>query len=331
MLNGASMSKSSDKKNKTDENDEFYGKYLSKLMIKEWELSEREGMITKLEEEHSNSLALIMENEAQKIHLEELNKKLTNAAIIAEKDMKMAINVQRSLLFQKPPITENYDIAFYFQPMSGVSGDFYDFYVENNLLTGVLLSDVSGHGISSGLITAIAKPIFFRKFTKNYTHPLEEVMYEINHLLIKEIGSADNYLTAVILRFADDRAEYVNAAHPHIIIKKRNSTECRIINPDGGSIQGPFLGESSIIQPYKSHTFHIKTDDVILLYTDGLTESRNADGEEFGVDNIYKAISNSSDNNTSDEILKMIINSFYTFISSQAAKDDITLIVIKKK
>ena len=94
------------------------------------------------------------------------NAELENARSIADRDMKMAINVQRSL-FPNKPINTEWDIAIMFKPMSGVSGDFYDFYeARGGGLNGVGLFDVSGHGIASGLITMLAKTIIGRQFNR---------------------------------------------------------------------------------------------------------------------------------------------------------------------
>ena len=64
------------------------------------------------------------------------------------------------------PKNDAWDIAFEFIPMSGVSGDLYDFYVSEGEITGLTLCDVSGHGIASGLVTMIARSVFFRNFSK---------------------------------------------------------------------------------------------------------------------------------------------------------------------
>lgn len=104
--------------------------------------------------------------------------------------------------------------------MTGISGDFYDFYSHDDELTGVGLFDVSGHGIASGLVTMIAKSVIFRKFSEGRDLPLHQVLAETNRELQSEIGDVDNYITGVILRFMENTIEYANAAHSDIMVRR---------------------------------------------------------------------------------------------------------------
>lgn len=96
--------------------------------------------------------------------LQEALEKIEKAQLETEEELELASNIQKSYLPNKIPEFKNWDLAYYFRPMSSVSGDFYDFYHDQKELWGFGLFDVSGHGISSGLITMIAKSIIFRHF-----------------------------------------------------------------------------------------------------------------------------------------------------------------------
>jgi sigma-B regulation protein RsbU (phosphoserine phosphatase) len=118
--------------------------------------------------------------------------------------MMMAANVQANLFPKEAPKTEEWDIAFVFKPMSGVSGDLYDFYEDNGSLKGIAIFDVSGHGVASGLITMIAKSVFRRNITEHPGEKLNRILEMSNSELINEIGKVDNYLTGMIILFKEE-------------------------------------------------------------------------------------------------------------------------------
>ena len=117
--------------------------------------------------------------------------------------------------------------------MAGVSGDLYDFYLEDNVLTGVSILDVSGHGIASGLITMLARTIFYRNFAAGKEEDLSEILEKSNRHLIKEIGNVDYYLTGILLRFKQDSVEYVNAAGTTAYFSPANLSSVTSISNDG--------------------------------------------------------------------------------------------------
>lgn len=308
-----------------------YGRYLHRLFIKEWEILDRKALIEKFEDEHADSLALIMENENQKLLLKDLNDKLNLLIEMHEKDMKMASSVQHALMLFSPPEIKNYDISFHFQPCASVSGDFYDFYInkDENFLEGVVLADVSGHGIASGLLTILAKPIFFREFSDNPDTPVCKIMDRINYKLINQMEASENYLTAVMLRFDGNKVEYSNSAHPDILLYKNSEEKTIPVQPENGSIQGSLLGIRAVAEPFTSHSFEVESGDILLIYTDCLTESQSPAGEEFGENRISKILSQNK-GCSADSIMKSILESFHEFTGTTTFKDDLTIIILKK-
>jgi len=269
--------------------------------------------------------------------VEKANKELTAAndelketRRIAEIDMLMAVNVQRSIFSEIPASTSNWDIAGAFVPMSMVSGDLYDFYIDENDLTGIILLDVSGHGISSGLITMIARSVFYRNFLLYKDLNLGQVVEHANKELISEIGNTDKFLTGIILRFDDNCIEYVNAGHPDLMLRRKNSNHVKIINPPDKNFKGSILGVSEMGFPYKSLKFKADTGDTIAIFSDGIIESSSPDCSRFGIDGIAKAMVNSG-NETAAGTLHRIMEDFHSFTGTDKLTDDISVIIIKKK
>lgn len=266
--------------------------------------------------------------------LTETNNNLERARAIAEKDMKMAVNVQSAFFPKRSPETDKWDVAFVFNPMAGVSGDFYDFYsLTENHIDGVGLFDVSGHGIASGLITMIAKSIIARHFVKMTDKSLNDVMQIANKNLIYEMDNVDNYLTGILLRFnnKNDIVEYVNAGHTDLLYRKARTKNVHIVKfKDDRPFKGMFLGLRGMETEYPPIKFRVRNEDVLLLYSDCLNESVNEDMEEYEVERIIKSLEEAP-NTSAKDILDHVLNDFYSFVGNKPLNDDLTVIVLKRK
>ena len=280
--------------------------------------------------ERTDELRTAMEEmESMNDALAATNRELEQAQHVARADMGMAANVQSSLFPKEPPGVEGWDIAFAFIPMSGVSGDLYDFYVHDNRLDGIALFDVSGHGIASGLITMIARSVFYRNFNKGKQKPLNEVMQKINRDLINEMGQAENYLTGILLRFSDGAVEYANAGHSDLLHRDTAAGLVKPVFHNGQEIRGRFLGMAAVNEPYESFTFTVADNDVLLMYTDCLYESKNSSGAEYGLENLSASLKNARGHSAND-IRNEILNDFYGFMGDAFPCDDLTFIVVKR-
>ncbi|MFC1671328.1 SpoIIE family protein phosphatase, partial [Spirochaetota bacterium] len=262
--------------------------------------------------------------------LEAINENLLDAKKTAERDMNMAVYVQKSILPKSVPQVDEWDISYVFQAMSGISGDLFDFYTDNGHLIGLSISDVSGHGIASGLITMIARSVYFRNFQHNEKENLNTVLDKINADMIQEIGKVDNYITSIILRFKDDVVEYVNAGHTDLLYKNGEKKKVSIVNVADRDIKGLFLGFSEMQEPHDMMKFRVKKNDQLLLYTDCITESFNMDNEQYGEERLMSAFEKSP-SGTAKEILDYILDDFNNFIGQRKVNDDLTAMVIKRK
>lgn len=283
--------------------------------------------------EANEELHVAME-EVERINenLIEANHNLKTAEYMHERDLAMAVNMQSSFLPSETPRSDRYDIAYVFKPMAGVSGDFYDFYLDGGELVGAGIFDVSGHGISSGLITLIAKSIIYETFMNMRDEKLNIVFEQINKKLIKEIGHIDNYLTGILLRLTGDSLEYVNSGHPDMVYRSgRTGRVGKLLGRDGGSIAGPFMGTREMEEPYKSITVKIKSGDCFMLYTDCLHETCDASERIYDESRILESLKNAQDG-SARRMLNSVMDDFYSFAGRKDDfKDDLTVMVIKMK
>ncbi len=256
---------------------------------------------------------------------EELNKRneeLETAQNIMNRDMEMAENVQRSMFPREVPSTLKWDLSYAFKPMAGVSGDLYDFYENNGELIGASLLDVSGHGISSGLITILAKSIVQRNMMSMRDKPLNEVLSAINDDLILELNNVDNYLTGIILRVEGDTIEYVNAGHPELLCRRFETGNVGIVNLENQDIKGMYLGIEAMKSEYKVLKFKMQKNDILVVYSDCLIETEN-NGEEYGIERIMHTLK-STNESTSIRIRDKIIRDFVSFKWGTPSLNDLT-------
>lgn len=261
--------------------------------------------------------------------LEKANEALIGAHSVEARDMDMAVTVQRSLMPESPPVSKSWEIAYFFKPMAGVSGDFYDFYISNNELSGISLFDVSGHGISSAIISMIAKWIIYQSFHKNFNENLSHVPLNISRDLNAAIGKSDYFLTGVIIKIEGNVIKYINAAHPDVYIRKNDKSVFPLRKPDGEQPVGMLLGMNLTPPGYDEITYKMESGEYILLYTDGFSECCHSCGEEFGALRVQKALTEAPDG-TAQETLDFLMDRVFQYIGKNSFEDDCTVIVIKK-
>ncbi len=275
--------------------------------------------------------ATLVEEDSLSVRLSEASSRLHAVSSVAEKDLRMATQVQQGFFPKSAPRTAAWDTAFVYMPCGGISGDFYDFYLRGDRLEGLVVGDVSGHGIASGLITVLARSLFHRNFYERRQRSLGAVLESINDELIPELSEVENYLTAAFLRLEDDgRVEYASAAHPELAFKGADKLRAMLLRPKGGAeYKGPPLGREGIEAPYSSIRFILKSGDAILIYTDGLNESKNVDGDEFGLDGVLESLSSAPEGDAS-AVLDYLMQEWRFFVSGAKVSDDITVVLLKK-
>ncbi|PKL19537.1 MAG: hypothetical protein CVV49_00435 [Spirochaetae bacterium HGW-Spirochaetae-5] len=258
------------------------------------------------------------------------NEQLKKEQLMSEIEMDIASEIQEVIFPRRTPAVTDWDMAFITRPYGAVSGDFFDFYTKDHNLHGISLFDVSGHGVAPALITILAKPVIYSNFQKCSSLKLGAVLESSNDELHDELEAVNLYITGLMLRMTDSDVEYVNAGHPDLLHYQAESKSVRVITDSLSSFKGHPLGITMACQQFNSLNFKVKRDDFLVFYSDGLTESRNSAGIQYGTSRLIDAIENS---NASDagEMLDHIIGSLNNFAGYIKPGDDITIIVARKK
>jgi len=239
-----------------------------------------------------------------------------------DKELEIAQQIQSSILPREVPGIAGLEIAVRYLPMSAVAGDFYDFFALEKNRLGVLVADVTGHGVPAAIIASMLKVAFAGQ--KGHAQHPELVLAGLNQALCGKFE--DHFVTAAYL-YADldtKIVRYAGAGHPPLLRGSR-------LNGDASSVEqnGIVLGMFPEVA-YTSIEIPLKPGDRNVLYTDGLTESANAQNEEFGLSRCEKFLGAHSQlpaTALADALLSEIAGwSARSSVRLQA--DDITLVVI---
>lgn len=265
------------------------------------------------------------------LELTKANKELEKRQAEADRDMQLAVHVQQSFYAKKPEFP-GWDIAVSFNPLSGVSGDMYDFFRVEGKLRGFGLFDVSGHGISSGLVTMLAKNSITNAFKETLSLKLDKAMEVVNQQVISIKGEIENYLTGILFRIDKEKPgklEFVNAGGPHPVFKAKEKKEkAKLLLPNDKKLHYGMIGVKDLEVKFQVIKTKMKPGDVLVLYTDGISETENINGEPFGKERIMDVLNRKE--GSAQEIVDAIMNDLRDFAGFEKLDDDITVLILKK-
>lgn len=291
------------------------------------------SLFSKIEYINSNLEKLIKD---KTFELQQANEILKNNNIQLEteknktqKELELAANVQQNFYTLKNTNFKNWEIAFYFEPLESVSGDLYDIYTNNDdELNGIGIFDISGHGLSSSLVTMLVKNIIQQEISDGKNQELVKILNNINNRVITEKGNIENYLTGIIGRINGNEIELVNAGHPEPILvhsdgkinflERENKSQCGVI------------GIAEFPTNFISTKYILNKGDFIIFYTDGVTDCQNEFGEYYNKENFISSIKNHYTENIKI-LAKSLKDDLYNFIGTTEVKDDITIFILKLK
>ena len=241
------------------------------------------------------------------------------------REMEVAREVQERLFPQRLPVIEGISLAGACRTVFGVGGDYYDAFEVGGGSLGLAIGDVSGKGISAALLMASLRACL-RTMTRTSSGELTHLMSHLNRL-IYEASAVNRYATFFFGFFdpATSRFRYVNAGHnPPVLLRKSPSGNYECLRLDcGGPVVG-LLPEASYEQG--SVLFH--PGDLLLAYTDGISEAMNSADEEWGEEAMILAAQQAS-NGTTEDIVKAIFAAADVFAGGASQHDDMTVLVMR--
>ena len=242
-----------------------------------------------------------------------------------EEEVKLARDIQQSSLpniFPAFPNRTDFDIYASMVAAKEVGGDFYDFYLTNKNHLVFLIADVSGKGIPAAMFMMKAKAII--KNLVESGKSIDEAFNQAN-LYLLEGNKARMFVTAWIglLDLRNGRLEYVNAGHnPPLIVK--NNGEVMFINEKPN-----FVLAGSKKSKYVKHELSLDINDSIFLYTDGISEAMNENGELYLSDRLKNVLSKIDRKISPKEICLAVKNDVDSFVNGAEQSDDMTMLSVK--
>jgi len=238
-----------------------------------------------------------------------------------EQELNMARQVQVALSPSAIKAMDHFEVAAQSIPSRYVGGDFYELIPLNNDRFVFALGDVSGKGVAAALLAAMAQGALQVQFTSNL--PLTDVINSLNKALV--LRSASNRFITLFCAVLDREGHftYINAGH-NLPILVRTSGETEML-----TTKSVLLGAFDFVE-YNPLQTRLSSGDVVVMYTDGVTEAVNADNEMFSDEKLEELVKASA-HLTAEQIKQCILNEVLSFTRGLPQGDDITLIVLKMK
>jgi phosphoserine phosphatase RsbU/P len=238
--------------------------------------------------------------------------------VAIERELSIAQQIQSSILPQATPRVAGVTTAARYRPMTAVAGDYYDFLEIDEHRLGVLVADVSGHGVPAALLASMVK-VALASQHERADRPAA-VMAGLNGALCGRLGG--QFVTAAYL-FIDARSgviRYAAAGHPPMLRLLRRTLEIHELERNGLALGfSPDADYDELEQP-------LEAGDRLLLYTDGLIEAWNAGDELFGIDRVKTSIAAAAAL-PPDEAADALLAGMNAW-SGQPAADDLTIVLV---
>jgi phosphoserine phosphatase RsbU/P len=247
------------------------------------------------------------------------------------RELALAAEVQRRLLPVQAPECAALELAGFCQPARGVGGDYFDFFRLDDRQVGIAIADVAGKGIAAALQMSTVQATLRSLVSSAAAHQLNGgsvamTVATLNRLLRNTTGGA-NYVTFFYAEFDESTQQlaYVNAGHnPPILFRANGKDDFRQLCC-GGMFVGMFEHCG-----YEQEVVQMQPGDVLIGFTDGLSEAVNVKGEEFGEERIRATLAATRGlaiNKIRDEVVRQA----NTWCAGAPQHDDLTFIVMKVK
>ena len=242
---------------------------------------------------------------------------------IFRKELEIASSIQHSFLPSDVATIQGIDLAAVFQPAKEVGGDFYDFITLPDNKLGIVIADVCGKGIPAALYMALSRALIRACSAHEPVNMVKAVL--CTNSLIQKCTNADLFVTLVFSIFdpLTSILRYVRAGHNYPIYYSKNTNQFDLLKG-----QGLALGLFPNIK-VEEKEISLKDGDIVVFYTDGITEAQNSENEMFGVERITELLVKHQ-NQPASVIAEKIEASVVEFEGKERQFDDLTLIILKK-
>lgn len=260
--------------------------------------------------------------------VEERTHELSKKQREIELDLKQASKIQKTILTGRAALDqlEDFEIDVQYLPMNGkVSGDYYSIYALKNGAVSFIIADTSGHGIQAAL-TTMQLDLLIRE-SRDLIVPDKRLKY-INQTFLKELKS-QNFCTAFIINVHHNTLVYSDAGHSPQVLLRTKQKKLELLKNEGKPIGLP------TDRFYQIDSVEVESGDILLMFTDGITEEFSAAGEEFGEERLmsilFDLLEKGLEKKSVAEINRELLHHSEAFRGDMPVNDDITMICVRIK
>ena len=237
---------------------------------------------------------------------------------ILEKELQIARNVQTSLIPSNLPAGEGIEFATLFEPSAAIGGDYFDVLRLSETEIAVVIADVSGHGLSTGLRMAMLKAALLILIEE--TRDPDEILRRLDSVVRNSDDRTFVTATLAIVDLARGTLRLTNAGHPPTYLIRGDQVQ-EILLP-GSPLGG--LGHT-----YGKATVIMEAGDLVVWLSDGLIEAADGDGEPFGYDRVAQTLAAGRAGQTATEVRDRLLSAIGEHVGSLPPDDDRTLVVMR--
>ncbi len=251
-----------------------------------------------------------------------LNEELRKAYEIVDRELKVVADIQRSLLPMELPKIDGLDIAVHYQTSTQAGGDYYDFFELDDGRIGILIADVSGHGTPAAVMMAVTHSIAHTR--DEPPTPPSDLLNFINRRLTARYTNNGTFVTAFygIYDPKDRTILYCNAGHNPPMVRRADGSATLTLDENRNLPLGIVEDET-----YQDAKAQLRAGDVLVIYTDGITEARSPSDELFGTERLEGLLCDCAPD--AKAIIETTVKAVNEWTDFAPANDDRTLVVGK--
>jgi len=242
-----------------------------------------------------------------------------------DRDMQAAQQIQMSLLPQHLPQLEGIRLAAYNLPAFNIGGDYYDFIRIDDEHIGIAIADVSGKGIGGAMMMAVCQGVLRARAPQEQSP--SRILSELNRVLSANLAE-DMFITMLYMVFNTRTRElkFARAGHERPLLKRAGTGTAEALDAAGIAIG---LANTEVFDgAIQDTSIQLATGDVIVVYTDGITEALNDKNEEWGTNQLLKTIDTESSSGV-ETLIEAIQSRLALHVGAQQQYDDMTLLALK--
>lgn len=296
---------------------------ISPLVVKEKQLGviyviEDKNKLIDLDEETISALVI-------QVSIAINNAQIYSELIVKERisnELDVASRIQKKILPADVDEIFGLEIAQYFEPAKEIGGDYYDYTILDDNVFSITIADVSGKGVPAAFLMALGRSVL-RTLTLTGDFVPNENLNELNKIIYSDI-TEDMFITMMHSKYNKENKTlyYSNAGHNPIVVYRASTDSIELHTVKGVAIG--FLEEYK----YRQGEIQLNKGDIVIFYTDGITEAENSNKEMFGLERLKEVIYNNK-NKSPKELRKVILESINRFRKDYEQTDDLTFVILK--